>query len=473
MWIIASLNRPAKLAGTLAQICKIGVSTPGLVMVGPDDALPDTLPPGWKAMRRDPADVRMPAGLNRAFAMFPDEPWFGFMDDSTLVHTPGWDQKLIAAAGRTGMASGNDDWQFHNGRVAGACAFGAELLKAFGWWHPPFLDHCYGDDFWEEIGRRFGNLRRLADVRFTHETPFNKTAKPDVTFNLAYASKDKDQKAWNTWRAGPEFAALIGRVASLLVQADPVAAAKATARLERARSRRPMICTPVARAPALDFTISYADTGVHLWRTGIQLWSHFVVGSSNLPRARNELVARFLASDCTDLIFIDDDMGWKPESIVRLLASEKPLIAGVGRKRVDVPNTERDVWCVDFLDDAQNILHQDDMGAIEVKSVGTAFMKIERCVFEKLIVAHPEWKRPGHDGLDAAVRQNYYRFFSFGDEFERGEDFGFCQDWRSIGGKVFIDPTIWLAHVGGKSWSGCISELMQAGERPQFQEAAE
>jgi hypothetical protein len=154
-------------------------------------------------------------------------------------------------------------------------------------------------------------------------------------------------------------------------------------------------------------------------------------------------------------------MGWRPEAVVRLLASEKPVIAGVGRKRVDKPNSDRDVWCVSFLEDAQSMLNQDAMGAIEVEAVGTAFMKIERGVFETLIAAHPEWKRDGHDGMSAAVKEKYYRFFKFNDETEGGEDFLFCHNWRALGGKVFIDPMIWLSHAGGKAWSGCIAEMLQ------------
>src|SRR5579871_1660104 len=126
-----------------------------------------------------------------------------------------------------------------------------------------------------------------------------------------------------------------------MTELDPVA----LARLERARSRSVMICTPVARAPCLEYTLAFAETAVHLLQTGIRHASQFVVGSSNLPRARNELVARFLASGCDDLIFVDDDMGWKPEAIVRLLASDKEVLGGVGRKRVDKPNTDPNVWC--------------------------------------------------------------------------------------------------------------------------------
>lgn len=254
---------------------------------------------------------------------------------------------------------------------------------------------------------------------------------------------------------GDNHNAVAGSPAAAL---DPVA----LARLNRARSRKVMICVPTARAPALEFTLSYAETCTHLLETGIRACGQFVVGSSNLPRARNELVARFLASDCTDMIFIDDDMGWRPEAIVRLLASDKPVIAGVGRKRVDRPNTDPAVWCVHLEPGAASAIVQDEFGAVEVLAVGTALMKIERGVFERLIALHPEWKRAGHDGMSDKVKACYYQFFRFDpdDSVEMGEDFVFCRRWREAGGSVWIDPAIWLAHVGSKSYAGCIAELM-------------
>jgi hypothetical protein len=255
---------------------------------------------------------------------------------------------------------------------------------------------------------------------------------------------------------------------------DGAAVELAKARLARARSRRLMICTPTARAPVLEYTLSFAETCVHLELTGIPYASQFVIGSSNLPRARNELVARFLASPCTDLIFIDDDMGWRPEAIVRLLASDKPVIAGVGRKRVDKPNTDPDVWCVHFPEGSEHGLTQDEMGAVEALAVGTGLMKVERSVFETMTAAHPEWKRDGHDRMSDEVKAGYYQFFRFDpdDLTEMGEDFVFCRRWRELGGKVWIDPTITLTHVGSKAWTGCIAELMQAQGAEQL-EAAE
>lgn len=237
--------------------------------------------------------------------------------------------------------------------------------------------------------------------------------------------------------------------------------AAAAARLAYARTRSVLVGTPIMRHPVWQYTLAYAETCVMLEQLGIRYSSRFVVGSSNLPRARNELAARFLASGFTDLVLIDDDMGWRANDVLRLVASEQPVIAAVGRKKVDKPNSDPDVWCT-YLENGP--LVQDAFGAVEVRYVGTGMMKIARPVFEQMIAAHPEWKRPGTPDMADEVRQNYYQFFRFDpdDRFEMGEDFCFCMRWRELGGRIWIDPAIELSHVGEKAYSGAISEIMTA-----------
>jgi hypothetical protein len=254
---------------------------------------------------------------------------------------------------------------------------------------------------------------------------------------------------------------------------DPVA----LARFRRAQSRRVMLATPCARAPVLEYTTAFADTCVNLTVAGIKYETHFVIGSSNLPNARNTIVARFLASQCTDLILIDDDMGWRPEAIIRLLASEQKVIGGVGRKKVEKPNSDPEVWCFSALtDENKTIPPQDAMGAVQVKAVGTAFLKIERSVFEDMIAAHPEWKRTGPHSMSDEVKAHYYKFFRFDldddDEDEMGEDFVFCHRWRELGGTVWIDPQIGLVHVGFKAWAGCIADHLMVKAPDRLESAA-
>ncbi len=95
-------------------------------------------------------------------------------------------------------------------------------------------------------------------------------------------------------------------------------------------------------------------------------------------------------------------------------------------------------------------------------------------VFERLIAAHPEWKRDGHAAMSPEVKAKYYRFFKFGEqEFEAGEDYGFCDAWRELGGEIWADPEGILSHVGDKAYTGSISELMKVEPDERRLEAAE
>jgi hypothetical protein len=233
------------------------------------------------------------------------------------------------------------------------------------------------------------------------------------------------------------------------------------ARLARARSRSVFIATPIARHPVRQYTVALAKTLVHLAELGIRSWVQQVVGNSNLPRARNELVAAFLASDYSDFLAIDDDMGFTPNAVMRLLASDKDLIGGVGCKKVICPDTDPAKWCLRTL---HQEITQDDMGAIEIEAIGTGFLKITRAVFDRMIKAHPDWKRRGWPNMPEAARAWYYQFFRFdpNDQEEIGEDIAFCREWRALGGSVWVDPTIKLIHVGEHEYTGNLEALLEA-----------
>lgn len=243
--------------------------------------------------------------------------------------------------------------------------------------------------------------------------------------------------------------------------AGDVPAARAE-RMARAKERSVMICTPIARNPVWQYTSSILSTVLFLQEQGIRCTFNFVVGGSIIAKCRNELAARFLASDFTDLLFIDDDMEWAPNSVLRLLGSDKALIGGAGRMRVQKPNSDPAVWCWRHLPTATGEVEQDDMGAIKVRGFGAAFMLINRSVFNKLIEAHPERKRPGAADWPDEVRANYHEFFAQGDDNgETGEDYVFCDRWRAVGGDVWVDPEIVLGHVGSWNFKGSVSEILQ------------
>src|SRR4051794_31886871 len=91
--------------------------------------------------------------------------------------------------------------------------------------------------------------------------------------------------------------------------------------------------------PAMDGRLhaQYVDS---LLRTQMSLqraqkkWSvKFELQDSLVMSARNSIVAAFRASDATDLIFIDSDIGWDPQALLSLLAHDVPVVAGVYRRK--------------------------------------------------------------------------------------------------------------------------------------------
>jgi len=190
---------------------------------------------------------------------------------------------------------------------------------------------------------------------------------------------------------------------------------------------------------------------------------------SNLPLARCILAAQFLTlltasgAHYTDAFMIDDDMDWHPNSFIDLLASRHPLIGAAGRRKNSNPNKDPSVWCFYV---PQDVPMEWDGGAFSTdhSKVGGAFMRIHRCVFEQMIEEHPDWKRPPLEDtrdLSPDVQANLYNFFrNDPNGGSGGEDYAFCQAWNEMGGKVWINPSIELGHVGEMNYKGALAEIM-------------
>lgn len=74
-----------------------------------------------------------------------------------------------------------------------------------------------------------------------------------------------------------------------------------------------------------------------LMQHGINFRVTTLRNESLITRARNILTAMFLESPCTHLMFIDSDIEFQPQDILRALAYDKDIIAGayqIGRAHV-------------------------------------------------------------------------------------------------------------------------------------------
>ena len=210
------------------------------------------------------------------------------------------------------------------------------------------------------------------------------------------------------------------------------------------RTTRVHICMPCYGGQLTEQTfmsfIKWANTCRQL---GIDWTVETMTNESLISRARNTLTAKFLANpDSTHLMFIDADIGWEPWHLLVLLNAQKDVIGGLyPMKSLPVK------WCVNGI---PGVVEEPGSNLIEVSKTGTGFLLIRRDVFEKLN-SHPATKPFANDiGLPAELNQHMKTYFDTAVREGRyySEDWTFCENWRDLGGQVWVDKRVLLRHVG-------------------------
>lgn len=183
-------------------------------------------------------------------------------------------------------------------------------------------------------------------------------------------------------------------------------------------------------------------------------------GCCFVDRARNQLVREFLKSDCTDLFFIDADIGFDPLVLPRFIESPHDILVGIPPKRK--PEVEFHIGRA-----TNRVVH----GAFEAKEVPTAFMRIKRHVFEIMDKAYPELLTSFKAGIDDPTP--YFQTGIFDGEF-LGEDIFFCKKWSALGHSVWIDAQVDFSHRGSHPFKGnAWKYLLETGQvvlKPEYQE---
>jgi hypothetical protein len=168
-----------------------------------------------------------------------------------------------------------------------------------------------------------------------------------------------------------------------------------------------------------------------------------VCGESLITRCRNELVDVFLKSDYTHFLSIDDDIIFQVEDVMKLLKADKEVIGATYRLKKEP---------VEYVVNAlPGITSTTEVS--EVAVIGTGLLMIKRKVFDALKEAYPEYNYVSDTGNNKG--QPMFSYFNVGIREGRtfSEDWCICDDYRKIGGKVFIEPTIRLGHVGFKVYN--------------------
>jgi hypothetical protein len=206
----------------------------------------------------------------------------------------------------------------------------------------------------------------------------------------------------------------------------------------------------------------------------------FKDGDALITRARASLISQFLDDPgATHLLFIDADIGFDSEQVLRLIQSGADMSAAVYPiKRIDWDKVKRTIEIarpnpaaaalqyVLEVDDPNAVIEQ--AGFVKVRYAGTGFLMVRRQALERMCAHYPQLKFKRDHSTDAAtVSDNRFALFECmiaEDGTYLSEDFAFCKRWTDMGGEIWADLKSKLTHVGPMAFHGDLSSQFAAGE---------
>ena len=232
---------------------------------------------------------------------------------------------------------------------------------------------------------------------------------------------------------------------------------------------------------------------------GIKYNFEFCKNDSLITRARNNMMAKAMTDlEMTHMMFIDNDIAWKPVDLVRMLVAEKDMVGGIypiknyeWSKLVKDPlNPYNSNVIKQWLDcknqsEIGNYLTDEQMvqanllkynvnyltanlqivdNLTQVRHVPTGFMMIHRKVIAKMQCEMPDKKYVDDVSyLTDEENKNAFALFDCAviDGHYFSEDWYFCEQWLKMGGDIWADVSVNLVHTGMEDYRGSyIGSLM-------------
>jgi hypothetical protein len=238
------------------------------------------------------------------------------------------------------------------------------------------------------------------------------------------------------------------------------------------------VATPVHSECSIHYTQALLAFQQKCMSNGI-LVSFTLLKSSLVTQGRNLCVNTFMEESIkhpySHMLFIDSDIEFSFETIMKLIAADKDIVAApYPLKDLDWEKIAKRIKHKNITDGSTmskqgftwplKLEGKNEVtvigGVAEVTHAPTGCMLIKKQVFEKMIKELPELKinQPTVINGKMVEKEFMYNFFDCYHEPETkkyyGEDFGFCKRWAEIGGKCHILVDEYITHIGEYRFTG-------------------
>lgn len=257
-----------------------------------------------------------------------------------------------------------------------------------------------------------------------------------------------------------------------------------TSQLRKNATRHVLLATPVYGEPAIAYNSSITKATIELLRAGISVTHCVLEGNCHVDDARNDLVSFFLQTEneqpYTDLIFIDADVIFSEDSLLKLMNHSAQIVGGAYPYKDD-----KDGFPVLLPADGKIIVDKENL--VDVIGLPGGFLRIQRIALQKM------WSRAAKERGVWRPKTSFYgnrllaevfhrKSVPTGVETEHGPavkrrsgDYQFCADAIEAGFQLKLDPNLTLGHIGEKVYTGNIGRYwmeMTSALSPMMRQAS-
>ena len=211
-----------------------------------------------------------------------------------------------------------------------------------------------------------------------------------------------------------------------------------------------VFCTPMVKEPMQGWVDSLSLSVPAIEDAG---WDHGLsqnIGNPYISCSRADMLRKALDAEADVIVFIDYDVSWRPEDMVKLLSTEGDVVAGTYRFKDD---TEEYMGWLE-VHDKRPIVRAD--GCVKADTVPAGFLKITREAVKKFMRGYPELVY----GDPIAPHVDIFNHGARGGVWW-GEDYSFSDRWKSLGGEIWIIPDMNIDHhTSDKVYKGNLYEYL-------------
>lgn len=212
-----------------------------------------------------------------------------------------------------------------------------------------------------------------------------------------------------------------------------------------------VIATPTVTKPFPKYLDSLEASVPALDAAGIEHKTVFRIGSAYISHARAYMLRQALDADADTIVFIDHDLEWPPEALVKLIKTEGDVVSGLYRFKED---NESYMGSLHTHEDGRPIVRGD--GCLKAYTIPAGFMKITRQAVRKFMWAYPELiygdpEKPSIDLFNHGAHKGLWW----------GEDYSFSRRWTEKCGDIWVIPDLNLTHHSkDKAYTGNFHEFL-------------